>query len=96
MTVQIGRRVWLRCFVKPGAFGNERLAKVRSETSEWVGFVPETQLREPVREGETEVAALIVEATATQFTASIAGEPLGSRYYYGAQGEPEIAGAVEA
>lgn len=96
MTVRVGRRVWLRCLVKPGAFSNERLAKVHSETSEWVGFVPESQLRQPVREGETEVAALIVDATATNFTASIAGEPLGSRYYYGAQGEPEVTGALEA
>ena len=75
--LQRGRYVWLACEVRPGPFSNERRVKVRSGVGdEWVGFVPTTELKDPVTSGHTYIRGLVVRVEGDQFYARLPGEPI--------------------
>lgn len=76
MSITVGQYVWLPCEVKPGAFSNERMVRVRSELGDWVGFVPAVYLRDAVSEGDTLVRALVVEVQADRVGTKLPGEAL--------------------
>ena len=78
MSIGVGRYVWLPCEVKPGPFSNERMVRVTSEFGDWVGFVSVSSLKDPVREGETLIRALVVEVQGDRFSARMPGESLSS------------------
>lgn len=96
MAYQVGHLVWIPCEVKPGPFSDERIARVRSDTVEWVGFVPVHSLREPVTEGDTYVRAIITELSDRRFIAKIAGEPVASSFFEGNLSRVEPIAALQA
>lgn len=69
-----GMRVWIPCEVKPGAFSDERLVRVRHEKGTWLGFVNVSSLREPVAQGETFVMAIVEDVHNERFTARLPGD----------------------
>jgi len=78
MVLAVGSYVWLPCEVKPGPFANERLVRLRSTLSEWLGFVPTSSLKEPISEGKTLVHALVLDLGGNRLTAQVPGVPVGS------------------
>lgn len=59
MALGPGRRVWVPCEVKRGAFSNERMVKVIGPLGEWLGFVPDVLLEDPIEQGETAVQGIV-------------------------------------
>lgn len=96
MVYQVGHLVWIPCEVKPGPFSDERIARVRSDRGDWVGFVPVQSLREPVTEGATYVRAIITELSDGRFVAKIAGEPVASSTFEDTLSRVEPIAAVQA
>lgn len=74
MAIEPGSKVWIPCQVRRGEFPDERVVHVGSETAEWDGFVHVGALREPIDEGETAVAATVVEATDHTVSARLPGQ----------------------
>ena len=81
MELAVGSYVWLPCEVKPGPFANERLVRLRSALSEWLGFVATTSLKEPIEEGRTLVHALVLDLGGNRLTAQVPGAPVGSSIF---------------
>lgn len=75
--VKPGRYVWIACEVKPGPFSNERMVKVVSASGEeWLGFVPETELKDLIPSGSTSIRALVIDVHGSHFSARLPGAPL--------------------
>jgi hypothetical protein len=74
MKIEPGSRVWIPCRVKRGEFPDERVVHVGNDAAEWDGFVHVRQLRDPIEEGETAVAATVVEATDQAVSARLPGQ----------------------
>jgi hypothetical protein len=83
MALQAGTKVWLPCDVKPGPFSDERLVLVCDGGREWMGFVPENRLREPISEGRTSVLASVVSVLGEKFQARLPGSALMSTLFEG-------------
>lgn len=94
MAFEEGRRVWLRCDVKPGAFSNERMIRINGTDDPWVGFVPESTLRE--RDGKTEVIAIILGVVDEFIRAALPGSGLNSSTYLAPKSIATPDRAVEA
>ena len=73
----MSRMIWIACFVKPGAFTDERLILVDSSEGEWIGFVHRDRVLEGAAEGESYVRATIIRIHGERFTARVLGEALG-------------------
>jgi hypothetical protein len=72
-----GAKIWIPCDVKPGPFANERIVKVEHAEGVWVGFVPVSELKDPVPlEGKTQIRAVVVESKPTYFLARLPGHSL--------------------
>jgi hypothetical protein len=91
MALTIGSYIWLPCEVKPGPFSDERLVRVKSALSDWLGFVPTSSLKEPISEGRTQVTAVIVELRNDRLRAQVSGVPVANSLI-----EDEISRAREA
>jgi hypothetical protein len=96
MAYDVGQFVWIPCEVKPGPFPDERIARIRSEQGEWVGFVPVHSLRDPVFEGSTFVRAIITRLAGGTFRARISGESVTSSMFEGTLSRVEPIAAVQA
>jgi hypothetical protein len=96
MVYQVGHLVWIPCEVKPGPFSDERIARVRSDHGDWVGFVPVQSLREAVTEGATQVRAIITKLSDGRFFAKIAGEPLAASIFEDTLSRVEPIAALQA
>jgi len=59
MALRPGRRVWVPCEVKRGAFSNERMVRIVGPLGEWLGFVPEVLLEDQIEQGETAVQGIV-------------------------------------
>lgn len=78
MEMNAGRKVWIRCDVKPGPFSDERLVRVIAGAQPWVGFVPVGYLRENIESGSTWVQISVSEVRGGDILAYVPGHPLGS------------------
>ena len=96
MAYQVGHLVWIPCEVKPGPFSDERIAKIHSDSADWVGFVPVHSLRDPITEGRTYVRAVITALSDRRFVAKIAGEPVASSTFEGTLSRVEPIAALQA
>ncbi len=74
--LKVGDRLWIPCEVKPGPFSNERLARIQLPPGEWVGFVDEIHLKNPVPAGETWVLARVTDFVGSEVIIFIQGEAL--------------------
>lgn len=74
-TTKAGDYLWLSCEVKRGQFSNERLVRLQSDFGDWVGWVPQSELRE--EKGNMEVRALVLEVQNDRLMAQLPGDPLG-------------------
>ena len=59
--LKIGSKVWVPCDVKPGPFSDERVVRVQTESGEYLAFVSESSLQEPIKEGSTHIMAKVTE-----------------------------------
>jgi hypothetical protein len=94
--VEVGAYVWLSCEVKPGPFSDERMVRVASETGYWVGFVPASCLKDPVREGRTSIPALVIDVQGDRLSAMLPGASLSSTLLVTALSRVESVDSVEA
>jgi hypothetical protein len=76
MALRVGTKIWLPCEVKPGPFSDERFVLVSDGGRDWLGFVPENRLREPITEGRTSVLASVVAVLGEKFQALLPGSAL--------------------
>lgn len=81
MELGVGNVVWINCEVKPGPFTDERRIRCRSPYGEWIGFVPVSALAEPITEGETKIAAVVINVANGKFSAKIPGEGIARTLY---------------
>lgn len=96
MPVEVGAYVWLPCEVKPGPFSNERMVRVASEFGDWVGFVPESSLKDPVRQGRTLIPALVIDVQGDRLSAMLPGAALSSTVLLTTLSQVESVDSVEA
>ena len=75
-------KVWIDCTVRPGAFSNERLVRIKLSTGDWLGFVDENQLENPIKEGQTSVCATVLVSTPEFLMLAIPGNDLATKYIY--------------
>lgn len=73
MALRPGVRVWIHCEVKPGAFSNERMVRVYHDHGVWFGFVDESNLRQPVSSGRTEIVAIVEDVQGDRIFARLPG-----------------------
>jgi hypothetical protein len=78
MTLRVGAYIWIPCEVKPGAFSDERLTRIRGGSTEWLGFVPTASLRDHVERGPTAVRAVVLDVRGPTYVAQPFGHALGS------------------
>ncbi|HEX4963879.1 MAG TPA: hypothetical protein VF173_23845 [Thermoanaerobaculia bacterium] len=83
MALPVGTKIWLPCEVKPGPFSDERLVLVSDGGRDWLGFVQENRLREPITEGRTSVLASVVSVLGETFQALLPGSALMSTLFEG-------------
>src|SRR5262245_41198002 len=83
MTIKVGNKFWFPCEVKPGAFSDEPMVRVRSDLFDWVGFVPIVALKDPVTNGRTFIRALITGVEGDSFTFRLPGHALTSPFVEG-------------
>jgi hypothetical protein len=69
-----GMSVWLPCEVKGGPFPNERRVLVRTETSEWFGFVNVSELQNKVQTGSDRVRAVVVAVEPNNVIVAVRGQ----------------------
>ena|SRR5438093_3511430 len=86
MSLSIGQRVWIPCEVKPGPFSDQRMVNISSPAvdsavSRWTGFVPITELREPIEYGSTSVAAIVINVLQDRFFAQPVGDPFANTLF---------------
>ncbi len=96
MPVEVGAYVWLPCEVKPGPFSNERMVRVASEFGDWVGFVPASSLKDPVRQGRTLIPALVIDVQGDRLGAMLPGESLSRTVLWTALSQVDSVDSVEA
>jgi len=96
MTLEAGAQIWIPCEVKPGPFSDERLARVRDNGSEWLGFVQTSHLREPILEGATFLDALVVSVAGESFEARMPGEAVTPGLFKGETAKLRPLGCLEA
>lgn len=96
MEVRAGMRVWVPCEVRPGAFSNERVVQVERSGDTWVGFVPDSVLRERIERGRTAVQALIYEVTEGVVHAFLPGDSVTPGMFIGPIDRVTPIGALEA
>jgi hypothetical protein len=58
--LKAGAFFWLPCEVKKGPFPNERRVYIKTETSDWFGFVSTTELKDKREEGKDHVRATVL------------------------------------
>jgi hypothetical protein len=66
--------VWIRCKVRPGPFPNERRIYVQLGSSEWFGFVDQSELERKVPEGEDRVRATVIAVQPGKVVLGIRGQ----------------------
>jgi len=59
MEIKKGMIVWIDCEVRGGPFPNERRVLVKTDTTEWFGFVSVSELEKKVPEGKDRVRAIV-------------------------------------
>jgi hypothetical protein len=69
-----GMSVWLPCEVRGGPFPNERRVLVRTDTSEWFGFVNVSELQKKVQAGSDRVRAVIVAVEPNHVIVAVRGQ----------------------
>lgn len=74
--LKVGDQLWIPCEVKPGPLSSERLARIQPTLGEWVGFIDEVNLKNPVPTGETWVRALVTDIVDNEVILFIRGETL--------------------
>ena len=72
--IQKGTTVWIPCEVKGGPFPNERRVLVKTETSEWFGFVSTSELENKVQEGNDRVRAIVTAVEPKYVVVAIRGQ----------------------
>jgi hypothetical protein len=81
MSVSVGQHVWIPCEVKPGPFSDERMVRLHSKFSDWLGFVSTEYLRDPIPEGKTLINAIVVDIQDGRISAKLPGEAFSSTLY---------------
>jgi hypothetical protein len=69
-----GSVVWLPCQVRGGPFPNERRVYIKTEISEWFGFVNTSELRAKVQEGDDQVRGVVVSVTPDHVVIGVRGQ----------------------
>ena len=75
--------MWLPCEVKRGPFSDERMVRVKTDGSEWLGFVNIRWLRNKGLESRDDVLARVVAVEGATFRARIPGSALLSGLFQG-------------
>lgn len=96
MTVQVGGLIWIPCEVKPGAFSNERLVRIASDSDEWLGFVPVESLHDDVVEGTTFIRGTISAVYDERFEVLLPGDAVTPNVFAGSISRVTSLGSVEA
>ena len=82
MAIDTGDEIWISCEVKPGPFSNERMVLIQGiDDPPWFGFVNESMLDDPIREGKTFIRAIIIEITEDWFKAQLPGNSMVGRTF---------------
>lgn len=89
-------RVWVPCEVKPGVFSNERVATIERNGDAWVGFVPDSVLRERIERGRTAIQALIYEVREGVVHAFLPGDAVTPGIFVGPIERVTPIGSLEA
>ena len=69
-----GMPVWIPCDVKRGPFPNERRVLVKTDSSEWFGFVNVSELEKRVETGRDRVRAVVVAVEADHVVVAVRGQ----------------------
>lgn len=72
--IKKGMTVWIPCEVKGGPFPNERRVYVKTDKSEWFGFVNTSELRKGIEEGPDSVRAVVIDTDSKQLVLAIRGQ----------------------
>ena len=69
-----GMSVWIPCEVKRGPFPNERRVRVKTDKSEWFGFVNVSKLEKRVETGSDRVRAVVVAVESSHVVVAVRGQ----------------------
>ena len=69
-----GMSVWIPCEVKRGPFPNERRVLVKTDMSEWFGFVNVLELEKRVETGSDRVRAIVVAVELDHVVVAVRGQ----------------------
>ncbi len=72
--IKPGMIVWIPCEVKGGPFPNERRVLVKTDLSEWFGFVNTSELEKKVAEGTDRVRAIVAAVESDYVVVGIKGQ----------------------
>ena len=84
MNIDVGKRVWIACEVKPGPFSDEPMVRVQTEEGDWLGFVPFSALKQQITQGRTFVRGIVTGVVDDQFTAALPGHAVTPFLFKGA------------
>jgi hypothetical protein len=73
-TFEKGAVVWLPCQVRGGPFPNERRVYIKTEISEWFGFVNTSELKDKVIEGPDHVRGVVVAVASDHLVIGVRGQ----------------------
>lgn len=80
MTLQPGAKVWVPCEVRSGVFPDERRVVLESFAASWGGYVFARELKDPIENGRTAIAATVVERANGQVAVRLPGQSSRSSY----------------
>ena len=72
--IKKGMIVWIPCEVKGGPFPNERRVYVKTDLSEWFGFVNTSELKKKVSAGWDDVRAIVLAHASDHVVVGIRGQ----------------------
>ena len=93
----VGREAWIDCEVKPGPFSDERMVRVKSNGTTWVGFTHTEQLHSPVPEqGPSKIKIRLLDFADGRFTAKVLGYAVTSQAIQVTLGEVQVFDSQQA
>ncbi|MBF6560880.1 MAG: hypothetical protein IVW56_11350 [Candidatus Binataceae bacterium] len=72
--LKVGATFWLPCKVRRGPFPNERRVYIKTDTSDWFGFVSTSELKDKREEGNDYVRALVLTVKTDSVIVQIRGQ----------------------
>jgi hypothetical protein len=72
--IKPGMVVWVPCEVRSGPFPNERRVLIKTEITEWFGFVNTSELENKILQGHDRVRGIVAEVKPSYVVIAVRGQ----------------------